>query len=149
MENIIWAGIIICIVIIMIKEIFGKEFESLKAEEYDGCCEECHESHYVKDSKNTITQNIYKNRNGKRQKVGVLVSKNKNGKILVGYSVCHKHDDFNIHEAYVLAGKRMTESVLNPPNSINSDLKKFFGRCMRYYKNADLPAYDGVTITNR
>lgn len=95
-----------------------------------------------------ITQNIYRNRDGKRAKVGVLVSCIKHGKVKIGYSLCNKVDEYNEKEAYVLAGQRMADATLTPPSSIKKDVILFLDRCDRYYKNGDVPTFDGTTITN-
>jgi hypothetical protein len=97
---------------------------------------------------NCIAQNIHRNRNNRRARVGVLVSCCKDGVVKVGYSLCHKDDEFNAKEAYITAGKRMAEKVITPPNSIRSDIEKFLDRCSRYYKDKEVPTFDGTNIYN-
>jgi hypothetical protein len=121
-----------------------------RTDEYNEC--DCDVENCYCDGQSTvkhhITQNVYRNRKGKRQKVGVIVSCNKKGNVKVGYSLCSKEDDFNSKEAYIRAGQRMAETVLSPPNSLKKDLNVFIDRCHRYYHGANIATYDGFTITN-
>ena len=123
------------------------EVEDDYNDECDYCGEDCDCVETGAD--NSITQNVFRNRNGKRQRVGVLVSCNKRGLVKIGYSLCHKDDVFDSKEAYIKAGQRMSEAVLTPPHSLRKDLNKFMDRCDRYYKDADIPTYNGVTIKNQ
>lgn len=117
-----------------------------------GCCEaevcECVPSTNPKNK--VISQNIYRNRNGKRTKVGIITSNIKRGHVLIGYSVCCKTDEYNEKEGLIIAGKRMGQEQVVVAPGIRKDMIKFLDRCSRYYKgNVSLPTFKNDVITNR
>lgn len=141
MDVLVVLAIIVALVCLVYKAVQeGKELEG---------DETVYVEFYRESLPKCITQNIFRNRNGKRAKVGVLTSCIKRGKVKIGYSLCNKVDVFNEKEAYVMAGQRMAEKTLTPPSSLKKDILVFLDRCDRYYKKGDIPTFNGTTITNQ
>lgn len=88
---------------------------------------------------NILTQHIYKNRNGKRTKVGMFLGLVIDNEIRVGYSLCSKEDTFDAEYALALAGIRaLSDEPDECPPSIGREAGEFADRCLRYFKGSTL-----------
>lgn len=141
------VGVIIFVSLAVAMFLVCKRQRTCQVEECECECECIYDHGAIKpNGRQCISQNVYRNRGGKKTKVGLLVSCAKKGQVKIGYSLCCKTDVFDEREAYILASKRMSESVLITPTSIGNDIDKFLERCVRYYKGAQVPEFDGIAI---
>lgn len=89
----------------------------------------------IKETK-MITQYIYKNRNGNRAKVGMLVAFNDDLDVKFGYSLCSKEDTFNKDKAFSIAeGRACKGTGYDYPPSLKKDVEAFKNRVVRYFKD--------------
>ena len=94
----------------------------------------------------------YKSKSGKttfrKKRIGDLVAMNINGKVVFGWSLCHKKDiydfvdgerkpGFGLKTAKSRALKWKDKSNIEIPHSIRKPVKKFLDRCELYFKDAD------------
>lgn len=87
----------------------------------------------------------------------LLVARNIEGNIRVGFSVVHKNDKNNMSKrrAWVPALSRLqcTNREMHVPFRIQNDLKIFLNRCNKYFQDANNPiVYEEgqvMTIQNR
>lgn len=86
-----------------------------------------------------LKQYIMRNRNGKRQKVGMFFGTTLRDEIVIGYSLCCPQDKFDKDKALAIAVGRALSPHVNPcPPSIYADAIRFAERCERYFKDAHL-----------
>jgi len=84
-----------------------------------------------------LKQYIYRNRNGKRQRVGVLVGTTVKNQIVLGYSLCCPEDTFDRDKGLAIAlGRALSPKQIGCPPSIENDVWDFALRCIRYFKDA-------------
>ena len=89
---------------------------------------------------NEIFEYIRKRKAGRTFKVGVIIGYNENGVIKVGWSKCNINKDvFNPDIGLSLAKERANKplSPLSPPLCVQSQVRRFGARCVRYFKNAN------------
>lgn len=90
-----------------------------------------------------IRQYIYRNRNGKRTKVGLLVGAAIRDQIVIGYSLCCREDKFDKDTALAIAvGRALSHKAQECPPSILQDACRFAARCERYFQDAHLVTYE-------
>lgn len=78
-------------------------------------------------------------RNRKGERNGCLVASVVDGKVRIGYSKCHKADEFDKSLARTIAEGRMMDAkkdyTTTMPSSLVEEFKRFNSRCGKYYKN--------------
>lgn len=111
----------------------------------------------------------------KNKKKGILLSYTKDGKVHVGYSLCHKDDIFDIDKGIAIAMERAKldsnktqikftakkivyydQETAVFPKSIKKNLLRFLDRCFNYYVDKDFPMWvkglylleNGVDLSN-
>lgn len=77
-------------------------------------------------------------RNKKRNRIGIMVGFEKDGKIYYGWSRCNRKDKFDKTRGFGIASARAfrrhgNNNFLNIPQSIRLDLARFICRCNRYF----------------
>lgn len=97
------------------------------------------EQYKREDARNMIKQNIYRNRNGKKTKVGMMKAFNIDGKVRVGFSLCSKYDDFSQELAENISSERAWKDKIKVPSSLRGELEAFLLRAKRYFKDCDMP----------
>lgn len=86
-----------------------------------------------------LKEYIRKRRNGKLEKVGLLVAVEAGGFVRIGFSLCSKEDKFDKAKAEVIAvGRAYSDKSHDCPPSILGDAEAFAKRCVRYFKGAKL-----------
>lgn len=84
-----------------------------------------------------ITRYTVDERNGERN--GCLVASKIDGKVRVGYSKCHRADEFDKHLARRMATGRMnnldTDYSQEIPASMYKEFVRFTKRCNKYFKS--------------
>jgi len=111
-----------------------------------------------KKLENIIIQKIMKVRKNKKgteiiskKQIGCLIAGVYDNHIVIGYSVCHRNDDYDVvggRKMYgfgrTLAHKRALkwadEGVIDIPPGITNEVVQFVDRCKRYYKGLEAPA---------
>jgi hypothetical protein len=107
------------------------------------------------DLQNVIGQRIMKiNKDRKgtkiisKKQVGYLIAGVVDNHIAIGYSMCHKNDDYDVIDgqrrpgfgrvlAYKRAVKWANEGIIEVPPGIKSDVSRFLERCKKYYKGLE------------
>ena len=78
-------------------------------------------------------------RNRKGERNGCLVASVVDGKVRIGYSKCHKADEFDKSLARSIAESRMLNDkkdyTTTLPSSMLEEFKRFNVRCGKYFKN--------------
>lgn len=110
-----------------------------------------------------IFQKIFKkrkSRSGKtvlsQKKIGMLVAGIVDGKLTIGYSLCHKNDKCNYIRGKKVPGferelamnraiKWKDDRSIKIPPSIAKDMEKFKWRCHKYYKGFEVPIISLIT----
>lgn len=105
--------------------------------------------------KNVISQKIMKvnkDKKGKniisKKQIGYLIAGVKDDHIAIGYSMCHKNDDYDVIDgrrvpgfgrvlAYKRAIKWADEGIIAVPPGIVKDTIRFVERCKKYYKGLE------------
>jgi hypothetical protein len=108
---------------------------------------------YIRRTKRDRNNNIQVTRDG------VLVSDFVDDKIIIGFSLAHKHldvynfvkgrrvEDFGFGVAKERAAKWQNSTDISVPDSIKPLVVKFIDRSRRYYKGKKLPAWAEKLIT--
>lgn len=109
---------------------------------------------------NVISQRImkvWKNKKGTeviaKKQIGCLVAGVYDNHIVIGYSMCHRNDEYDVVNgkklygfgkklAYKRAIKWADEGMIQVPRSITKHVVKFAIRCKKYYKGLEPPAID-------
>jgi len=107
---------------------------------------------------NIIIQKIMKVRKNKKgtqiiskKQIGCLIAGVYDNHIVIGYSMCHRNDDYDVVGgkksygfgrllAYKRALKWANEGVIEVPPGIASEVARFTDRCKKYYKGLEPPA---------
>lgn len=85
----------------------------------------------------SIRQYIYRNRNGHRQKVGLLFGSTIKNRIVIGFSLCSAVDKFDKDKALAIAvGRALSARTQDCPPSIEKVAGEFAERCIRYFRDA-------------
>lgn len=88
-----------------------------------------------------IFEYLRRHKGGQVRKVGILVGrKNANHEIRIGWSKCNfkMGDKFDFARGWMIATDRMTGKVApSVPLCLNRHLRRFAGRCIRYFKGAN------------
>jgi hypothetical protein len=78
-----------------------------------------------------VSKFIYKNRNGKLDRVGLFLGTVIKGELRVGYSLCSRDDDFDVDYAVALATARILLPDACPPSIINQR-NEFISLCIEH-----------------
>ena len=86
-----------------------------------------------------INEKIQYIRTKDRQKIGVLIACQIDGKIRFGWSLCCKKDKFDKYRGIEIAyGRASRTCYLTIPPSIMYSFINFISRCKRYYKDKEI-----------
>lgn len=80
-------------------------------------------------------------KNKQNNKIGVLLAYAHEGKVRIGYAACSPIDVYDKYLGEVIATGRAEKGISDLPNRYYSEAAVFIGRCQRYFKNEQLPAW--------